>query len=374
MKKLVMTGIMTGVMAAGLAGNAAAQEKAAEKVSWADSIKLSGDARFRYQDTDEEGKDARQRWRFRGRVGLDGKVNDQVKATIRLVTNTGDPISDNQTMDNAFDDKNASFDRVFFTYTPVSPLSLRFGKMSQPWIAADDLVMSADVNPEGIAANANLAMGSVELMAHGGAFVVDERSADDETMLYSGQVAAKLSFCEKNSVTAGASVYSYDNIEGMGLQIDATKGFGNTTEKKVSVDGDGEETTTLLYATGYTVVEGFVEASLQLGLPVKLCAQYIVNTDADEDDTGYLGSASVKLPAGFAVGYQYRYLEKDATLGAFAENTDFGNGTDAEGHIPYVSYDISKNFNIKAQYAMGDKGLDNGKSIDTFKIDLACKF
>jgi len=105
-----------------------------------------------------------------------------------------------------------------------------------------------------------------------------------------------------------------------------------------------------------------------------LAAQYMVNTDADAYDTGYLGGASVKLPAGFGVGYQYRYLEKDSTFGAFGETTDFINGTDLEGHVPYVSYDISKNFNIKAQYAFGEKGLDNGADVEVIKVDLACKF
>ena len=369
MKTLVMTGLMTGAMALG----AVAQEKAAEKVSWADSIKLSGDARFRYQNTAEEDKEDRERWRFRGRIGLDGKVNDEVKATLRLVTNTGDPISDNQTMDEAFNDKNAAFDRVFFTYTPVEPMSLRFGKMSQPWVAVDDLVMSADVNPEGLAANAKLPLGGMYLLAHGGAFVIDERSADDETMLYSGQVAAKFNFGKKDFVMLGGTIYAYDNVEGTGLQYDPAKSFGNSTTKKVTTK-DGVDTTTLLYATGYSIVEGFVQASIDVGVPLTVGAQYMVNTDADDNDTGYLGMAAVKLPAGFAVGYQYRYLEKDSTFGAFAETTDFSNGTDIEGHIPYVSYDISKNFNIKAQYAMGDKGLDNGKEIEVVKVDLACKF
>lgn len=378
MKQLVMTGLMTGVMAAGLAATATAQEKAAEKtpekVSWADSIKVSGDARFRYQDTALEDSENREQWRFRGRIGLDAKVNDQVKANLRLVTNKdSNPVSDNITMDNSFDDKNAAFDRVFFTYSPVELLGIRFGKMSQPWIVVDDLVMSGDVNPEGMAVNAKLPAGSMELLAHGGAYVIDERSADDESMLYSGQVAAKANFGKKDFVMAGATVYAYDNIEGMGLQYDATKGFGNSTTKIVTTK-DGVESTTLEYATEYTVVEGFVQASIDVGVPLTLGAQYMVNTDADENDVGYLGMAAVKLPAGFSVGYQYRYLEKDSTLGVFAESTDFGNGTDVEGHIPYVSYDIGKNFNIKTQYAMGDKGLDNGKTIDTFKIDLACKF
>ncbi|NCQ33991.1 hypothetical protein GW813_02710, partial [bacterium] len=144
MKQLVMTGIMTGVMAAGLAGTATAQEKTAEKVSWADSIKVGGDVRFRYQDTTEDGKENRERWRFRGRVKANAKVNDQVKAEIRLVTNAGDPISDNITMGgigDPYDDANVAIDRANFTWTPVDPLSLKFGKMGQPWVVANDLVM-----------------------------------------------------------------------------------------------------------------------------------------------------------------------------------------------------------------------------------------
>jgi len=39
-----------------------------------------------------------------------------------------------------------------------------------------------------------------------------------------------------------------------------------------------------------------------------------------------------------------------------------------------VKYQISKNFDIKTQYAMGQKGVEDGKDIETFKIDLACKF
>ncbi len=363
MKKLVMSGIMTGVMAAGLVGNATAQEK----VSWADSIRISGDARFRYQNTDEEGRDARERWRYRGRLGFAAKVNDQVTANLRLVTNSGDPLSDNITMDSGFADPTARLDRVFFTWTPVTDLALRFGKMTQPWIAVDDLVFSGDVNPEGIAANYKIGTDAVSLMLHGGAFVLVERRADDETMLYSGQAAVKFDLGNKNYVMVGGSIYSYDNVKGYEIIGKAEK---NSTVKVG--EGDSQKT---VYAGDYTIIEGFVKAGLNLGVPLTIGAQYMVNTDAISDkDTGYLGMFEASLPAGFKVGYQYRYVEKDANLGTFAENTDFGNGTDVKGHIPYVSYDINKNFSVKVLYAMGQKGTDSGADIDTFKIDLAVRF
>jgi predicted porin len=353
--------IAVSVLVVGVAAAASGQEKS----SWSDSIKLKGDARFRFQNTDEEGKDSRERWRFRGRVGVDAKVNDTVKAELRLVTNVGDPISDNITMGgigNPFDDPRAALDRVNFAWTPVEFLTMRFGKMGQPWIAVDDLVMSVDANPEGIAANGKLELGALGLNVHGGAFVIQERKAAEETMLYTAQAAAKFKLGEKNYVMAGGTVYSYENVEGF-------EPLGDNNNTTVTV-GDDE-----VMANEFMIVEAFAEVGLTLGVPLTFKAQYMVNTEADDNDTGYLGSASVKLPAGFSAGYQYRYVEKDATYGALAESTDFGNGgVDIEGHIPYVRYQISKNFDVKAQYAMGQKGVDDGKDIETFKIDLACKF
>lgn len=359
MKKLVITGLMTGMMVAGVA-------MAEEKASWYDSMKLKGDARFRYQSTDQDGSDTRERWRVRGRISLDGKVNDQTKVSLRLVTNTGDPISDNQTMDNAFEDKDTRFDRITITYTPVEDLDLRFGKMSQPWITVADLVMSGDVNPEGLAANYAFDAGMVELMLHGGAFVIDERSKDDETMLYSGQAGLKFKLGEKAYLLVGGTVYAYDNVKGMGLQVDEEDGFGNST---VEAD-DGS----LTYASDYMITEAFVEASFNAGLPVTLGGQYMVNGDAEtSDDTGYLFKAKTKV-SGIEIGYQYRYLEADSAFGAFAESTDTGNGTDVEAHIPYVKFNINKNLSLKTQYAMAENGLDNGKNRDTLKIDLVAKF
>ncbi len=365
MKRMVNS-MLTGVLLLG----AVAATQAQEKASWTDNVTLKGDVRFRYQNTDEDGKDARERWRFRGRISLGAKISDDLKADLRLVTNTGDPISDNQTMSGAFDDKPARFDRAVFTWTPADDLALRFGKMGQPWIAVDDLVFSGDVNPEGIAANYAVKGDSIALMLHGGGFMIEERSSDDETMLYTGQAAIKIK-AGNGSITLGSSIYAYDNVEGQRLLgPSAASAYGNTTRKI----GEGDDAYSV-YANGYTIFEAFVQAGFKMGtIPVTLGGQYMVNSDANRDDTGYLGMFQARLTDALRVGYQYRYVEKDANLGIFAENTDFGNGTNASGHIPYVQYQIGKNYNIKVQYAIGERGLDNGKDISTFKIDLAASF
>lgn len=374
------------VIALWAAGSALAQEKVQDKApekapeqkkSWTDSLKFGGDVRARYQSTAEETKDTRDRGRFRARLTLDGKVNDDVSAGIRLVTNVGgNPISDVTDMGSSFDDKVARFDRVFLRWVPVEDLTLAFGKIAQPWISVADLVYSVDVNPEGASANYALKGDAFDLLFQGGAFLPQERSSDEETMLYSGQAAVRIPTGKKDYVVAGGSLFLYDGIKGYAPLYDPTKSFGNTTVK-TTVIVDGEPTEELSYATDFTVVEGFVEARFDVGMPLVMGAQYAINTEADAYDTAYLGTVQLGEVGDkntWAFGYQYRYLEKDSVLGVFAESTDFGSGTDVKGHIPFVQYGISKNFDVKVQYAMGQKGLDNGNDIETFKIDLNAKF
>lgn len=364
MKKMTVS-LLTGLIIAGIAGNVMAQ-------SWTENISMKGDVRFRYQNTDDEkAPEARERWRYRGRLSLSGKVNDQMKAGIRLVTNQGDPISDNTTMGGIGEpgeDAVVRIDRAYFDWSVVEGANLIFGKMSQPWNAVADLIMSGDVNPEGMAAKYAMKADAVSMMLNGGAFVLKERKTDDETMLFSGQVAGKFNTGEKSYIMAGASVYAFDNIKGN----EELNKFGKNSTETVGEDDDAVS----VYATDYNVVEGFVEAGMNLGsIPLTIGAQYAVNTEADDNDTAYLGTFAAKLPNNFALGYQYRYVEADAIFGGWAEDTDFGNGgTDLKGHIPYVKYKINKNFDLKAQYAMGQKGVDNGTDIDTFKIDLVAKF
>lgn len=373
------------VIALWAAGSALAQEKVQDKApekapeqkkSWTDSLKFGGDVRARYQSTAEEAKDTRERGRIRARLTLDGKVNDEVSAGLRLVTNVGDPISDNVDMGNGFEDKTARFDRVFLRWTPAEELKLVFGKMAQPWISVADLVYSADVNPEGASANYALKGDAFDLLFQGGAFLPQERKTDDETMLYSGQAAVRIPTGKKDYVTAGGSLFLYDGLKGYAPLYDSTKSSGNTTVK-TTVIVDGEPTEALSYATDFTVVEGFVEAGFDVGMPLLVGAQYAINTEADAYDTAYLGTVQLGKVGDkntWAFGYQYRYLEKDSVLGVFAEATDFTQGTDIKGHVPFVQYGISKNFDVKVQYAMGQKGLDNGNDIETFKIDLNAKF
>lgn len=353
-------------------GAAAAQQP---KSSWTEHLTLKGDVRYRFQSTDEEGlpEQPRLRHRLRGRLSLDAQVNPDIRAGVRAVTNVGEPITDHVTMTNAFEDKPARIDRAFLDWRLAEGLNVLAGKMAQPWIAVSDLVFSSDMNPEGVAARGKLALGEgADVVASAGYWVVQERAAAAETSFVSAQTALQLTPSADRAVTLGASLYAFDGVEGQRLLYDERRSLGNTTRKV----GEGE-TAHLVYATGFQVVEGFARVEFNAGIPVAIAGQYAVNTEADGDDTAFLGEirlGKASAPRSWEAGYQYRELEKDSVLGVFAENTDTGNGTNVRAHIPYIRYAVSRNFDIRLLYAIAEKGLDDGVSLDTFKADFTVSF
>src|SRR5262245_21362381 len=71
---------------------------AAKIPAWLNMLTPFGDIRLRQEGFYENDMHARNRFRFRGRVGLTANVTDEISGTMRLATgNANDPISTNQT-------------------------------------------------------------------------------------------------------------------------------------------------------------------------------------------------------------------------------------------------------------------------------------
>lgn len=342
--------------------------------SWTDKVSISGDIRLRHQTQAEEGSPQRTRERFRARLNLDATVNDHVKAGVRLVTNMdGDPISDNQTMTGSWSDKSFAIDRAFLNITPVDGVNFFVGKVAPPWYRAGDLIFSENVNPEGFAINWRVPGEVVTLFAHGGYWVLEERTKDDDTTMVSGQIGLTLTPHDAVRITLGSSAYWYSTVQGRALLYDPTDSAGNsTTTNRMS-----DTTTELRYAEGYNEVEGFITVELDTRIPVSVSGQYVVNTEPDRDNKAYLGLITlgkIKQPGSFEVGCQYRYLEKDAVLGVFTESGETGTGTDAKAIAPFLKFRLWKDFDVKFLYSMATKGLDDGHDLNIFKVDLSVKF
>jgi len=339
---------MIGTVAA-MAGLVLATEA---RAAWTDTLKIGGDLRVRIQRDMEDDKDDRDRVRVRARIGVDAQVNEFVRANVRLASGMDrDPISDNQTLTGRFDKKDFNINRAYLRVTPFEGLDLIAGKMDQPWIAVNDLVMSADAMPEGLAAKGKLALSPMlDAMVSASYMIYEENKTDTDVTLSTGQGALKIKPMEGKDahLLVGGGVFLWD-----GLTV---------------ADPTAQE---------YTSVEGFAEVRLPTPIPVTVMGQYVVNTDADDDDTGYLAGLLVgkaKDPGAFEVGYQYRYLEKHCVMPALAENTDTGNGTDVRAHIGFIRYVLAKNFDAKLNVALAEKGLEDGVDRQVVKLDFSAKF
>ncbi|NCC51232.1 MAG: hypothetical protein EOM20_08460 [Spartobacteria bacterium] len=355
-----------------------------QKPSWTDSIKVKGDVRLRYENIDKEGSDARNRERVRARLRVQGKVNDEIDAGIGIRTGGKDSVSGNQDLSGGFTSKEIAMDLAYVQWKPelLSGVTLIGGKFEKPFFKVSDLVWDGDLNPEGAAARYKLGLGEANLLINGAVFSVMERSKDSESFVYSGQAGVDYKNDSGFNMLAGVSYYYYSNLEGKDVidWSDSYKGYGNTITKTV----DEEETVTkAVYDNEYHELELMASVGFDCpltGLPLKFYGNVVRNTEASDNDMGYLAGlqfGKVKDPNSFQVGYNYRELEADAVVGAFTDSDSWGGGTDGKGHKISAAYQIAKNWTLGATYFINEQGIKDGsdsKDYKRFMVDLAAKF
>ncbi len=396
--KQVRTVVVGVLVATGMGITSMAQTNVAQSAppapapkTWVDSITFKGDLRYRYESINDDSKlDAnketytRQRDRIRARLGAEAKCNDNLKAGIEFSTGQSDPVSGNQSLGDGFGKKDfklnlAYFDYNFFGDDPTEVHAIA-GKMKNPFITfPDDLVWDPDLTPEGLALKTQIGGGFATFLANGGYMWVQERSDKDDLMLYAGQAALKLQFVPEVALTAGASYYGYQNIQGYDVIDWESKNnpYGNSTVNG-TVSGS---TTNKAWASEFTPMVYFAQLDLWVaGKPLAIYAQELSNGDANKNNNGHLYGVTLgkaKNPETWEVGYSYAELEKDATVGMFTDSDRWGGGTDGRGHKVYGKYQIMKNLQVGVSYFLDEKTISDStktKDYDRLQVDLVASF
>lgn len=361
--------------------------KIPETLKWAEKIKFYGDFRYRHTTQDEESsgewKDGRTSHKIRARIGMTALVDEEFTFDARLATGNDDSptsanfsLGDSENEDDSFTDMEVWLDRAYLTYKPkaIEGLSVTAGKLANPFyqVGKNELVWDSDINPEGGAAQYNLKFSDqTSMFVNAGGFWLAENKDDADVSVWGIQGGLTHKLNETDTLTGGASYYDYGNIEGQEAIFFTKNGNPNPKGNSVNNSTDGE------YLYDYNLFELFGEYGTKIGeLPLAFYGDYVMNTvDVGNEEAGWLiGTTLNKCTAKgtWELGYDYRDLDKDCTIGAFTDS-DFGSGgTDNKGHKIGLTYQLTKNVQTAVSYRIGEK--KNATEDNFNRIDLALQF
>lgn len=343
--------------------------------NWSDRISLDGDFRYRYERISPEGSDTRRRNRIRARFNVRADVSDDVEVGFGLATGGDDPVSANQTLGGGGSSKDVSLNLAYADWEAMDGLHLVGGKFKNPLlrVGKQALLWDGDWTPEGIAMTYERDWFFVNAI---GTFLESDTRGGNDTFSWGAQFGATGEFAGAK-LTGGLAYYSIPtkgNSTTFGDPADPGDYFGNTA---VQADGQACGSTadeTCVYLYDYLVTELFAEAAFDLaGWPTVVFADYVNNSDAANNDTGWtLGTrvGAAKDRGQWAFSYFYAEKEADAMLGLLTDSDFAGGGSDNNGHFFKVDYGISKTWSIGAQYFINETDVSSGNRRDYNRLML----
>ena len=374
--KLVEKGVLTRTDAQAILKETREAEKAkqAEKMaeaekkaapSWTDNIKLSGDFRLRNQWEHREGKDQRDRGRFRWRLGAVAKVTDNLQVGFRLASGGSDPRSTNQTFDDIFSSKGIVIDRAYAKYEPAKWLTLTGGKFANPIWTTADLLWDDDINPEGLSAQLKMKGEPIDVFFTTGLFVMNQFENSSEPLMFPLQLGVDWKVADNTDWKIAGSYYYFSGLKGETLDFSA----GTNT----LVAGDGLKYKYNAF-TAETVL-GFKDVVFPY---VGLFGTYVNNPDPSDNNQGYLagikfGDKKVSKPGQWQLKYMYRYLEADAWPDVFPDSDFFGGATNVKGHEVVASYGLMKHVTLGLDYYHSQQ-IHGSTDENLLQTDLVFKF
>jgi type II secretory pathway pseudopilin PulG len=367
-----------------------------EKVSWTERFKIKGDFRYRYQNDDVDDTQnsvpgssdfgdinengSRNRNRIRARLGIYAQLPQDVEVGFALASGSDDPVSANTTLGGGGESKDIFLDMAYFDWSGLENTNIRGGKFKNTFemVGKSQLQWDGDWRPEG----ADIAWDNDRFFAQALGTYLEADSNKDTEFAYLLQAGARMDLGPVKFI-GGAGFTSID-AEGSECFYEGNELSGKQTclgNESVTNSDLNEE-----YINDFTVYNIFASAGFDaFGQPINFFGDYIKNSDADDNDQGYLVGfqiGKVKGPGSWQFKYYYEDIESNATLALLA-NSDFGGGgTNGKGSVFSAGYGLTKQTNLKLTYYLVERNSDNLNVInngdefdaDTMQADINFKF
>ncbi len=340
---------------------AASEAKNEEMPAWVKNTKLTGDFRTRYQYDRRNTEDASERDRSRGRIryrlGIETKVNDQVKVAAGLASDGGSPRSTNQTLGNtgastSFGKGNVILNYAYGEYKPNEQVTLTAGQMKNPIWEPMEFLWDADITPTGGALQYNNKLSDTfGIFGLGSGFVINETAANEaDPFMYVLQAGLW------GKVLEGKADYK---LAGMFNGLDnVTK----TTLSNRSSPATNSTNASSQYSYKYSASVGAMELGWnnplgkEIAIPrLGVFGQYAQNPDPNSQNVAwmsgaYLGNAKVQDKGQWKAIWAYKLIGQDAWLDILPDSDFYSGATDVKGHKAALEYGLSKNVNLGLAY------------------------
>ena len=328
-------------------------------------ISFSADLRLRHEAIRQDSDPARQRERYRGRLGLTVATPADLEWELRLATSDGDPVSNNLDFGQAFHLNDVRIDRASVTWSASDAAQLQMGKMKNPLQRGGNstLIWDSDLNPQGVAA----VFRSGSSFVTAGAFQMADSSRNGRAPLFAMQFGAERAAGPAALFRVGLSYFDYGNMRG-GAPLLMDRADGN------SLDSAGN------YLNDYDIVALFADHSMEITeIPLQFFVELARNTAA--------GDANRAFTAGFVAGrtdaagtaefsWSWRDTEADALVGLFTDS-DFGGGsTDSRGHMFSLQYAVTSQVIIGGTFIDSSvrAGNANHENYNRLMLDVEFRF
>lgn len=334
------------------------------------NLKFNGDMRYRFDHADVEDNDNTYTdQKLRARLGVQAQLWD-AKFDFRVSMGPG-RTSTNVTLgsnSNASGNYALGVDRASFALGSET-LVATFGRMGNPFVlvGSTDLVWDSDLNFDGISFKWIPAMESLNTTVSLSRFVIVTEGDTNSVNLNTLQVAVKKDFDDQH-ILATAGYHFYENLGGnAGLANGGTSGNPFTS----GTDDD-------FYTDDFSIIDIGLEYGFKVGAQsLALYGNFIQNTEASNDDIGYLAGVRVnklKKKDDWTVYYDFRELEASSTVGAFTDGESFQGGTDGNSHRLGFGYQVGESWYVAATALKGKNGLDNGIDVNRYLVDIGASF
>jgi hypothetical protein len=398
------------------------QTQVAEKIipipEWTKRIRLGGDFRLRYEgnyfdsgngtfvkpDTTTQLMNStvdRNMVRIRARLAITAKVNDEVEVGFGLATgNTTNPVSTNATLGDSLNKKNFLLDTAYMKWNPSASLTLWGGRFANPWFGTD-LVWDQDINFDGVAFSYKPKFSStLSMFLTGGAFPIQEvELSSHDKWLYAGQLGLQYRNDNRLTATIAAAIYDFEHVTGQ-ANDPSRPGVNDYTaplfQQKGNTLFDIDPSTTIKTAYAAEFRELNINGNLNIGfwdpLRVVLMGDYVNNIgydsgwvnaltghDVKKETEGYQFSLTVGYPSTRERGQwkllaNYKYLESDAVMDAFADSDFHLGGTNAKGWTAGGDLGIGKNTWLSTRWITTNEISGPPLAVDVFQFNLHARF